>query len=61
MKIADTRSVFLVKGNCASNSGLIVGRNEQRRGYRIYLYLEGCNPNKYAYEINKEYLDQYLY
>jgi hypothetical protein len=45
--------VFLIKGNSASNSGLIVGRNEQRREHGIYLHLEGYDPKKYVYEINK--------
>ena len=53
--------MFLIKGNSTSHSGLIVGRNEQRRGNRIYLYLEGYSPKKYVYEINKEYLYQYLH
>jgi hypothetical protein len=53
--------VFLIKGNSASHSGLTVGWNEQRRGYRIYLYLEGYILKKYVYEINKEYLYQYFY
>jgi hypothetical protein len=50
-----TGSVFLTNGSSESNSGLIVGRNEQNRGFRINLFLMGYSPKKYAYW-NVEYV-----